>query len=398
MSAGASTSTAAHSEEDTAHQDSAEKEEKAGTSVAVDAAATTTAKDNDTSDLEASFSKVTLEDKDQNDGTEKKVAKEKHTPKKGNHQDSKKPGPVLAEPTIEAVADYIKSGKCRKVIFMVGAGISTSAGIPDFRSPDTGLFSQLEKYNLPYPEAIFDIGFFQKNPKPFFHLARELFPGNFDPTPCHYFMRLLHDKGQLLRLYTQNIDSLERIAGVPDEKLLEAHGTFNTAHCTNKRCRKAYSLEWMKKIVLPKDRKDNVARCDSCGSYVKPDIIFYGEMLPDRFYSLIEHDFPQCDLLIVMGTSLTVQPFASLVDMVGGSVPRLLINLTEPEGGGNLLSKFIPGLAGGSSFNFKSKSNVRNVFLRSDADSGCRKLAQLLGWEDDLQKLIERKSTNKGGQ
>ena len=79
----------------------------------------------------------------------------------GNHQDSKKPGPVLAEPTIEAVADYIKSGKCRKVIFMVGAGISTSAGIPDFRSPDTGLFSQLEKYNLPYPEAIFDIGFFQ---------------------------------------------------------------------------------------------------------------------------------------------------------------------------------------------------------------------------------------------
>lgn len=86
----------------------------------------------------------------------------------------------------------------------------------------------------------------QKNPKPFFHLARELFPGNFNPTPSHYFMRLLHDKGLLLRLYTQNIDSLERIAGVPDEKLLEAHGTFNTARCTNKRCAKAYSLEWMK--------------------------------------------------------------------------------------------------------------------------------------------------------
>lgn len=86
----------------------------------------------------------------------------------------------------------------------------------------------------------------QKNPKPFFHLARELFPGNFNPTPCHHFMKLIHDKGQLLRLYTQNIDSLERIAGVPGEKLLEAHGTFNTSHCTNKRCAKAYSLEWMK--------------------------------------------------------------------------------------------------------------------------------------------------------
>lgn len=110
-------------------------------------------------------------------------------------------------------------------------------------------------------------------------------------------------------------------------------------------------------------------------------------MLPDRFYSLIEKDFRQCDLLVVMGTSLTVQPFASLVDMVGSSVPRLIINLTEPEGGGNLLTKFIPGL-GGNSFNFKSKNNVRNVFLKSDADSGCQKLAQLLGWQDDLAKLI----------
>lgn len=124
---------------------------------------------------------------------------------------------------------------------------SIAAGIPDFRSPDTGLFSQLEKYNLPYPEAVFDIGFFQKNPKPFFHLARELFPGNFAPTPCHYFMKLIHDKGLLLRLYTQNIDSLERIAGVPGDKLIESHGTFHTAHCTNKRCKRGYSLEWMKR-------------------------------------------------------------------------------------------------------------------------------------------------------
>lgn len=120
-------------------------------------------------------------------------------------------------------------------------------------------------------------------------------------------------------------------------------------------------------------------------------------MLPHRFYTLVETDFRQCDLLVVIGTSLTVQPFASLVDMVGSNVPRLIINLTEPEGGDNLLSKFIPGLKS-KSFNFKSKGNVRNVFLRSDADSGCLKLAQLIGWQDDLQKLISAGNNNKSSK
>ncbi|KAF3848061.1 hypothetical protein F7725_021089 [Dissostichus mawsoni] len=86
---------------------------------------------------------------------------------------------------------------------MVGAGISTSAGIPDFRSPGTGLYANLQKYNLPYPEAIFQIDYFKKHPEPFFALARELYPGQFKPTICHYFMKLLKDKGHLRRCYSQ---------------------------------------------------------------------------------------------------------------------------------------------------------------------------------------------------
>lgn len=78
-------------------------------------------------------------------------------------------------------------------------------GIPDFRSPDTGLYSNLEKYNLPFPEAIFDIDFFKSNPKPFFVLVKDLYPGAFNPTPSHCFIRLLHEKGLLLRHYTQVI-------------------------------------------------------------------------------------------------------------------------------------------------------------------------------------------------
>lgn len=79
----------------------------------------------------------------------------------------------------------------------------TAAGIPDFRSPGSGLYDNLQKYNLPYPQAIFEINFFRENPKPFFVLAKELYPGVFKPTFGHYFIRMLQDKGLLLRHYTQ---------------------------------------------------------------------------------------------------------------------------------------------------------------------------------------------------
>lgn len=79
------------------------------------------------------------------------------------------------------------------------------------RTPGTGLYDNLQQYRIPYPEAIFDIDFFHHNPKPFFTLAKELYPtGKYRPNFIHYFVRHLHDKGMLLRMYTQNIDGLER--------------------------------------------------------------------------------------------------------------------------------------------------------------------------------------------
>lgn len=119
-----------------------------------------------------------------------------------------------------------------------------AAGIPDFRSPSSGLYHNLEQYNLPHPTAIFEIDFFSENPEPFFVLAKQLLPEGFRPTPSHYFVRLLYEKGLLLRHYTQNIDTLERVAGIPGDKLVEAHGTFHTGKCL--KCRKAYDLPWMK--------------------------------------------------------------------------------------------------------------------------------------------------------
>ncbi|XP_065342150.1 NAD-dependent protein deacetylase Sirt2-like [Cloeon dipterum] len=193
---------------------------------------------------------------------------------------------------------------------MAGAGISTAAGIPDFRSPKTGFYNSLAEHYT-QPEDLFKLEFFKDNPAPFFFNIKGLLPGQYKPTASHYFIRLLHEKGVLLRHYTQNIDSLEILAGIPEEKVVEAHGTFRTSHCMS--CKKEYKLDWLK-AQLATDDKDFVPKCRCCKGIVKPDTTFFGEDLPERFYSCTEVDFPACDLLIILGTSLVVHPFASQVD------------------------------------------------------------------------------------
>uniref|UniRef100_A0A8C5G3G1 Deacetylase sirtuin-type domain-containing protein n=1 Tax=Gouania willdenowi TaxID=441366 RepID=A0A8C5G3G1_GOUWI len=90
--------------------------------------------------------------------------------------------------TLSDIAKGLTERRYRKVVVMVGAGISTPSGIPDFRSPGSGLYDNLQQYNLPYAEAIFEINFFHQNPVPFFALARELYPGNYRPNITHYFV------------------------------------------------------------------------------------------------------------------------------------------------------------------------------------------------------------------
>ena len=136
----------------------------------------------------------------------------------------RRPASTLASTSaVGRIADAISSGECSNIVVMCGAGVSVSAGIPDFRTPGTGLYDNLQEYGLPYAEAIFDLNFFQRNPKPFHRLCKELWPGNFSPTPTHTFIRLLHEKGLLLRCFTQNIDSLETAAGLPWPRALDAY-------------------------------------------------------------------------------------------------------------------------------------------------------------------------------
>ncbi|KAJ1977859.1 NAD-dependent protein deacetylase sirtuin-2 [Dimargaris verticillata] len=286
---------------------------------------------------------------------------------------------ILSDNTLSAVARYVSHHDVRNIIVMSGAGISTSAGIPDFRSPGTGLYDNLSKFNLPYAEAIFDIDYFRRCPRAFYALAKELYPGNFKPTLSHYFVRLLAEKKRLLRNFTQNIDTLERVAGIDPELLVEAHGSFHTAHCIRRECRQEYSQQWVKDRILT----GNMPLCTTChgkDAYVKPDITFFGEALPSRFFTQMQRDFSRCDLLIVMGTSLQVEPFASLIEEVSLKTPRLLINLEKCRTG---------PLAGKTGFDFDGSWHKyrRDALHLGTCDEGCLQLAELLGWKEDLLSL-----------
>jgi len=278
----------------------------------------------------------------------------------------------LSSTDIDGIAKFILEGHAKNIIVMTGAGISVSAGIPDFRSPGTGLYHNLQKYKLKRAEDVFDIDYFQKNPKPFHEVVKGIYPGQFHPTKAHYFIRLLAEHGLLLRDFTQNIDTLELIAEIPQDKVVYAHGGFASAHCV--RCHKKYSPDYVRERVFA----DEIVKCD-CGSYVKPDIVFFGEPLPRRFFDCLDEDFPKCDLLIVMGTSLQVQPFASLINEVGKSVPRLLIN-REVVGTG-------PFCSGG--FDFDDPENHRDALFKGDCDDGIQKLADALGWGKELQNAFD---------
>lgn len=145
----------------------------------------------------------------------------------------------------------------------------------------------------------------------------------------------------------------------------------------------------MKDFVL----KDEIPTCSSCQGVVKPDVVLFGEGLPSEFWSYLS-DFPKCDLLIIMGTSLVVQPFAGLANKVDSKCPRLLIN-RDPVGDPNMFGSFITSVLGLNP-NFQSGHNntKRDVFLQGDCDEGCMRLARMLGWEDELKSLIENGNRN----
>ncbi|EDW03725.1 GH11392 [Drosophila grimshawi] len=233
--------------------------------------------------------------------------------------------------------------KSENIIVLTGAGVSVSCGIPDFRSTN-GIYARLahDFPDLPDPQAMFDINYFKRDPRPFYKFAREIYPGEFKPSPCHRFIKMLETKGKLLRNYTQNIDTLERVAGI--QRVIECHGSFSTASCT--KCKFKCNADALRADIFAQ----RIPVCPQCqpnvehsvdasvavteeqlkqlveNGIMKPDIVFFGEGLPDEYHTVMATDKDKCDLLIVIGSSLKVRPVAHIPSSIPGSVPQILIN------------------------------------------------------------------------
>jgi len=213
---------------------------------------------------------------------------------------------MLEKQTLDAraCADLIR--RSERVVALTGAGISTAAGIPDFRGPK-GLYVT-RQYD---PDTVFDISAFRRNPKPFFEFTRD-FLGVIDtlePTVTHRFLAQLEEEGRLTAVVTQNIDSLHQRAG--SQKVISVHGDYWTSHCLD--CGREYDLEQMATMV----RETAVPRC-SCDGVIKPDVVFYGEAVRDL--ETAASVVGASDLLLVLGSTLLVYPAAFLPEQAGGDV------------------------------------------------------------------------------
>jgi NAD-dependent deacetylase len=195
--------------------------------------------------------------------------------------------------------------RSESVVALTGAGISTAAGIPDFRGPQ-GLYVT-RRYD---PEKVFEIGWFRRAPRYFYEFSRDFAATVKDirPTFTHRFLADLERGGPLAGVITQNIDMLHQLAG--SRTVVELHGSYRTATCTTcGRQQRDLTYAWWERAMAASPSPP-VALCSTCDGVLKPDIVFFGELV--NGYEEAERLVAQCDLLLVLGSSLKVTP-ASLL-------------------------------------------------------------------------------------
>jgi NAD-dependent deacetylase len=200
---------------------------------------------------------------------------------------------------ISAAADIIREHK--QEVVLTGAGISTPSGIPDFRSPDSGLW---EKYD---PFEVASLSSFRYHPEKFFAWMRSLAMNMrfAEPNPAHVGLARLQQAGYFKTIITQNIDELHQRAG--SENVLEVHGSLGTLTCSS--CYRQVPSQGYIEAYL--DRGE-IPYCRTCGQILKPDIVLFGEQLPARTWHKALEASKTCDLMIVAGSSLEVLPVAGL--------------------------------------------------------------------------------------
>jgi NAD-dependent deacetylase len=222
-----------------------------------------------------------------------------------------------AQTTLADAAELFR--KAKRVVVLTGAGISTPSGIPDFRSEGSGLWSRDE------PLETASLSTFRTAPERFFNWFRPLADQIFhaQPNPAHTALVEFEQAGFQSTIITQNIDGLHQKAG--STQVVEMHGTLQTLSCTQ--CYKKFpSTEYLKPFI----EHGTIPLCPNCNAILKPDVILFGEQLPQAAWQAAQRATRQCDLMLVAGSSLEVLPVAGLpVQALDHGAHLIIINNTE---------------------------------------------------------------------
>ena len=209
--------------------------------------------------------------------------------------------------------------RARRIVFFGGAGVSTASGIPDFTGEE-GLYRQ--KYGGLTPEMMLSQSFFYLHPDQFYAFYREhMLHPQAQPNAAHRKLYALERAGKLAGLITQNIDGLHRQAG--NRYVYELHGSVHENRCIE--CGRLFGLDYILNT-------QGVPKCPDCGGVVKPSVVLYGEGLDPYVTTGACREIARCDLLLVAGTSLTVEPAASMLSYFrGGSRKMVVINRADTQ-------------------------------------------------------------------
>lgn len=206
---------------------------------------------------------------------------------------------MTSSPTVARAVELLRQAK--SVVALTGAGISTPSGIPDYRSPESGLWEQGDMM------AFASIYGFRNNPEGFFNWIRPLTTKIFNakPNPAHKALASLEANGSLQAIITQNIDSLHTSAG--SQTVYEVHGSLRRATCLN--CHMEVDAFPLWEALM---ETGQIPRCSTCGHILKPNVILFGELLPVLTMHLAQQVAKQCDVMLVAGSSLEVAPAGDL--------------------------------------------------------------------------------------
>ena len=224
-------------------------------------------------------------------------------------------GTVARDGAASRLADLITES--RSTVALTGAGISVPSGIPDFRTPGTGLWENVDPMEVAHIDA------FRSDPERFWSFYRPRFEmlGDKQPNAAHWALAELESAGLLDAVVTQNVDRLHRVAG--SKKLIEVHGSIDSSSCTE--CRETFPLERVDTLFT-----NGVAHCSTCDGLVKPDVVLFGELLPEAAMLEAQSLAENCDLMLCVGSSLEVYPVAGLPQIALAAGAKLAIVTQGP--------------------------------------------------------------------